>query len=211
MSLKVLPVKCGCSWEWKTLKVNVMVTQGALQWRKCLGKHGYCKVEAGWICLHFCECCLPFCCLWRYLHVVGCCMLLKNKNKNLFPYAASSPAVCIWMSVVRSALFRRNRLRCFVLYYGLWQVASVFWRKKILSQKRALLKTLLLLWELLEMDTRLYLHNLLKGLRAFWIQGNRMNIFFEELSFTSNWTNIKNVLVTLVYRRDILILIYFFL
>lgn len=31
MSLKIFSIKRGWSCEWKTLKVNVMVTQGALQ------------------------------------------------------------------------------------------------------------------------------------------------------------------------------------
>lgn len=66
------------------------------------------------MCLHFCECDFPFVLPVLTVMVLTCSKLLhimkQQQQKKLFPYATSNSAVCIWMFVVRFALFRSEKL-----------------------------------------------------------------------------------------------------
>lgn len=109
------------SWEWKTFEVNVMVVQGTLQWRKCLGKHRYWEVEACWMCLHLCEREFPFLLTvltvealtgGQLLHIIK-----KQQQQPLFSYTSSDSAGYIWTSVIKSVLYGSGKLiKKFVLW-----------------------------------------------------------------------------------------------
>lgn len=114
---------CVWSWEWKTLEVNVMVTQDALQWRKRLAKCRYWEVEACWMCLRLCEHEFPFLLTVLTVEALTGGQLLHIIKKQqqqplLFSYTSSDSAGYIWISVIKSVLYKSGKLsKKFVLWF----------------------------------------------------------------------------------------------
>lgn len=114
---------CVWSWEWKTFEVNVVVTQDALQWRKRLGKRRYWEVEACWMCLRLCEHEFPFLLTVLTVEALTGGQLLHIIKKQqqqplLFSYISSDSVGYIWMSVIKSVLYRSGKMsKKFVLWF----------------------------------------------------------------------------------------------
>lgn len=135
---------CVWSWEWKTLEVNVMVTQDALQWRKRLAKCRYWEVEACWMCLRLCEHEFPFLLTVLTVEALTGGQLLHIIKKQqqqplLFSYTSSDSAGYIWISVIKSVLYRvANWVRSLSFGFILWLVTKLVFKEKISSLRKEL-------------------------------------------------------------------------